>query len=1232
MAEDLIITLGLKDLGAKKQITGLNKELRMLDKEFKATNRGSKEFEQGTAKLEKQLGLLEKKYKANESKLKAYNQVMNDTKDALAKKKAELEKLTTAENVNEKAVEKCKTQIANLEQTLNKTAREIGLTEEEMKDLESQIKATQTAIDNKPYTDARAKLNELADSATKAGEKMQQAGEKMNSMGNTLLGISAPIIAFGAYATKAAMDFEAGMAKVQAISGATGQELEQLKEKAREMGEKTKFSATESAEALQYMSMAGWKTNDMLDGLEGIMNLAAASGESLALVSDIVTDALSAFGMEAKDAGKFSDILAAASSNANTNVAMMGETFKYVAPIAGAMKYSAEDTAIAIGLMANSGIKASQSGTSLRQVLMGLQGGVEVATKSGEKFRIEVENQDGTMRDFRSVLIDLRTAFGEMTDAQKAQNAESIAGKVGMSGLLAIVNASEKDFNKLAKAVDNSAGKSKEMADIMNATAQGQLTLLNSKLESLGITIGARILPHVNKFIDGLSNLIEWFGNLGEGTQDAIMKFGLYTAATGLALKAVGTLTKGLGGLVKGVGSSIRFMAKFTKETSLLGKAAKLASGTNGVGGVVSAVKLLAPAAAVAGAGVAALAVGVQAAKTQSELLTRSVATAEEELTGWERAVAKMNGTQFKSREELMKSNLVYKEFNENISPEFQEAIKDSQLAIVDFTATMHGISMDNVLNKEEIKVFNEGVKGMCDTAIATIKEKQKESSEALSEMFKLDDKKIDEKEKKVIEILQKHSQTQIDEVSKLEGEIYKIKDTAVKAKRGLNDKEIADIEAKLTRIKEIELEALGSNQEEILYAKNEFAARVATMDLESASTLLQEKAKLRDEEITKIQASYDTQIQMMEEKLPQLNEKDRLAVEEQIKKHQEARDKKIEGEMTLYDELLRITGEKNPELLGELNKYNGQILTMEDKKAQETQRQYMSNFAELSKITESGTYRMYNQHSGMWENVTVEVDKRSGEIIASYADVQKKGAGYTADLGKSMADLGKKHNEESKSIQKALKESSDLTVTSSGDMVDANGKIITSLEDMETAADGTKTGIVKLNGTPVKVEVNKEGAVSNLDAIRKAVESIPTRRTVTITTQQNGPSPQSIAGPQSLEPQVASVNTLVNAKIKPAVADVTGFNNVIMDPGYYTKSNPILNTINNYSSRSSNTSTSINNQNFNLNGIGETIAAAIGQALTSLIVENNVELKLNEKVLCQQVSQGMARVTRGKR
>lgn len=309
--------------------------------------------------------------------------------------------------------------------------------------------------------------------------------------------------------------FEMGMSTVQAISGATGDELAALTDKAKEMGANTKFSATEAAEAMQYMAMAGWKTDDMLNGIEGIMNLAAASGEDLTTTSDIVTDALTAFGLTAQDSAHFADILAQASSNANTNVSMMGETFKYVAPVAGAMGYSAEDVATAVGLMANSGIKASQAGTSLRTMLSRMAKPTKEVQAAMDALGISLTDSDGNMKSFHEVMGDLRAGFGGLSEAESITMATMLGGQEAMSGLLAIVNASDADYQKLTDSISACDGAAASMADTMQNNLEGQLTILGSAAQGLALEVYDSIkgpLADITKLgIDAVSNLTDGF-------------------------------------------------------------------------------------------------------------------------------------------------------------------------------------------------------------------------------------------------------------------------------------------------------------------------------------------------------------------------------------------------------------------------------------------------------------------------------------------------------------------------------------------------------------------------------------------------------------------------------------------------------------------------------------------------------------------------------------------------
>ena len=352
---------------------------------------------------------------------------------------------------------------------------------------------------------------------------------------------------FGTAAVKTAADFDTAMSKVAAVSGATGKDLDALRDKAREMGSKTKFSASEAAEAMNYMAMAGWKTEDMLSGIEGVMNLAAASGEDLATTSDIVTDALTAFGLSAKDSGHFADILAAASSNANTNVSMMGETFKYCAPIAGALGFSAEDTAEAIGLMANAGIKGSQAGTALRTIMNNLSGDVKICGSSIGEVTVATTNADGSMRDLSDILADCRTAFSGLSESEKAAAAESLVGKNAMSGFLALMNAGEADINKLSSAIDNCDGCAAGMAETMNDNLAGQLTILKSQLQELAISFGELLMPAIRTIVGWIQKFVDWLNSMDEGTRKVIVTIALVAAAIGPVLIIVGKVISAIG-------------------------------------------------------------------------------------------------------------------------------------------------------------------------------------------------------------------------------------------------------------------------------------------------------------------------------------------------------------------------------------------------------------------------------------------------------------------------------------------------------------------------------------------------------------------------------------------------------------------------------------------------------------------------------------------------------------
>lgn len=422
-----------------------------------------------------------------------------------------------------------------------------------------------------PLGGVNSKLKDSAQQWTRAGKQIEKTGKAITSVGSSMTrNVTVPIVGAGVASVKLASDFEAGMSKVQSISGATQKEIGALGEKAKEMGAKTKFSATEATEAYQYMAMAGWKAGDMANGIEGIMYLAGATGEDLASTSDIVTDALTAFGKTAKDTGNFVDVMAKTASSANTDVSMLGESFKYVAPVAGAMKYSIEDTSLALGLMANAGVKASSAGTSLRSWITRMASPTKQSQEAMDALGISLTDSEGNMKSLATVMTETKGAFSKLSEEQKAQYASMLAGKTGMSGLLAVVNSSDKDFNKLTEAIQNSNGACKEMYDTANNNLSGQLTILKSTAESLAISFGELLVPYVKSAVSWIQKITEKFNSLDEGTKKTIVKIALIVASIGPALLIFGKMVTGVGRVISIVGKLGRALKTFGSLAGLI--------------------------------------------------------------------------------------------------------------------------------------------------------------------------------------------------------------------------------------------------------------------------------------------------------------------------------------------------------------------------------------------------------------------------------------------------------------------------------------------------------------------------------------------------------------------------------------------------------------------------------------------------------------------------------------
>ena len=479
----------IKSLKDKKQLLQnqskqLNDKLKILKDGVKATGEA---YDKANAEYEEAVKLYGKD---------------SDEAKRLEKALQTLERRTNSYNAQ---IAQCNTELLQNEQNIREVNAEIAKGSEEHRSFSQGLTNIGLGI-------GKLGLDGMKLSVKAVSEEIKLATEGLAAYTAAAAAAAAGIVKF---ATGVGVSFEAGMSGVEAIANATGEEMDMLTDKAKELGSSTKFTATEVSEGFNYMAMAGWSAEQMMEGIDGVINLAAASGEDLGMVSDIVTDSLTAFKMSADDAGRYADILAQAAANSNTNVSMMGETFKYCAPLAGALGYKVDDMATAIGIMASAGIKGSIAGTSLRSIMSNLAAPTDSAAAAMEDLGITLTNEDGTMKSFAEMLESMRNGFSDLSEAEAAAAAKAIAGKPGMSGLLALINASDEDVATLATEIDNCAGAAEKMAQVKLDNLEGDITYLKSATEGLGLSIydtfsnklrkGTQFLTTmVNKLHDGI--------------------------------------------------------------------------------------------------------------------------------------------------------------------------------------------------------------------------------------------------------------------------------------------------------------------------------------------------------------------------------------------------------------------------------------------------------------------------------------------------------------------------------------------------------------------------------------------------------------------------------------------------------------------------------------------------------------------------------------------------------
>ncbi|WP_349421253.1 phage tail tape measure protein [Staphylococcus felis] len=561
----LQIDLSMQDMGIGSTLAGIKRSFKQLNSDLKLSSNNFKYSEKSMTSYKNRIRELDAATKQQRNNVKELrNQYLQTAKE---------------QGANSAKAVRLRTEYNKQADTLNRLEHELEQTVDGFKKFQKEAQEA-ARVSNSSF-------GRLGQKFTDIGPKLKSVGESMKSVGRSMsMYVTAPVVAGFGLAAKKSIDFDDSMRKVKATSGATGKEFNLLRDKALEMGAKTKFSASESAEALNYMALAGWDTKEMMTGIDGVMQLAAASGEDLAQVSDIVTDGLSAFGLKAKDSSHFADVLAQTSSKANTDVSGLGEAFKYVAPVAGSFGFSVEDTSIALGLMANSGVKASQAGTALKSMMTKLAKPTGEAKKTMESLGISITDSEGKMLPFRNIMDQLRGSLGGLSKAQQSAAVKTLFGQEAMSGILPIINASDEDYQKLTKSIDNSAGASKRMSDEMEGGIGGSIRKMKSAIESMAISIGDVLAPHIRRAADFIAMLADKFTSMPGWAKTAVVGFGVFAAVLGPLILTTGMFTAALGSIMGTLGPLMTEIVKAGGVMNFLGtKAPFAAKGLTLVGG-----------------------------------------------------------------------------------------------------------------------------------------------------------------------------------------------------------------------------------------------------------------------------------------------------------------------------------------------------------------------------------------------------------------------------------------------------------------------------------------------------------------------------------------------------------------------------------------------------------------------------------------------------------------------
>lgn len=908
---------------------------------------------------------------------------------------------------------------------------------------------------------AKQQLATFADDTKESSTRIEALGGAITGVGTTLTkGLTVPLAAVGAGAVKVAVDFESSMSRVKALTGAVGGEFEKLEKQAIELGSTTSFSATEASEGMQNLASAGFTVNEIMSAMPGILDLAASDNIDLASAAEVASSTLRGFGLEASSAAHVADVLARAAADTNAGILDTGEAMKYIAPVASAMSLSLEEVTAAIGIMSNAGIKGGQAGTALRGSLTRLANPSDEAAKLMGKLGFNAYDTNGKMLPLKDIINNLGVSLKDMTEEQKQQAIATIFGQEAMSGMLTLIQAGPQQLDKLTKSFKNSNGAAREMADTMMDNTKGAWDEFTSGLEGAGIAIGKTLLPMITKGINKLTEMVNSFNNLPPATQKTIVSIGATVAAIG-PLMIIG------GKLITGIGKTISLVSSIT---SLAGS------------GLVASLGAVA-------IPLTAVGVGFYVWHEAMDVANQKITKSREEMSWMERGIADLTGKLTYSKKELINMGLVWEEFSDDISPEFQSAIKESAKDIWDFQMRLNEITLDKIITNEEADEMIDRLDTTFNRALEAIANKQSEIQSTFSDAFAMDGI-VDENEQILLDFFENEANTSKEQIVAMQEEVNELR-----RKKREEGYEFTEADNKMimeyyAAAIEAELEAKSTNEAELIYAQKQFQERIKTMDAENASNMLLERRKQYDDAIIDNNAYYDTLIQLTRSRMSEMDETQRTAAEAQIEDWEMQKQQKNQLTEDMWNQDIDTTIDSNEKLKNVINKFNGEILARQDIEHYNELIKMSEHYSNLETITQSGYQKMYNETTKSWDDVYIKVDETTKKLLGVYdLNSQNIGAMTESDAAALQDEIAAwQQTAEGVLINSLI--IGNAYIDASGKITDASGEIIGSLGKVKAENGKLVDAILTTNGTPIKINDNTEEVINKLKNTQNTVKN----------------------------------------------------------------------------------------------------------------------------------------------